>query len=194
MSVSFDGLAGRGDERLLSAALRCLNVDPAATMAQIAAAAGVGRATLHRHFATRDDLVLAVGTRGLERWEASLRAGDALAVVGTDDADAHRAAIEDLVRRSVVDAADHAFALTHPGIERHPDLAGTVRRLIDLETAVLASAQRVGVLRDDQPAAWLDHVLCGLLRAGLDAERHGDVAPREIADHVVSSFFAAAGR
>ena len=194
MSVSSGGSPDRGDERLLGAALRALNADPAATMAQIAAAAGVGRATLHRHFATRDDLVLALGGRGLDRWEASLRAGTALRVVGTDDADAHRAALEDLVRRYVVDAADYAFALTHPEIERHPDLAGTVRRLIDLETAVLASAQRVGVLRDDQPAAWLDHVLFGLLRAGLDAERYGDVAPRAIADHVVSSFLAAAGR
>ncbi|MDO9408255.1 MAG: helix-turn-helix domain-containing protein [Patulibacter sp.] len=179
---------------MLAAALRVLNEDPSATMARIATVAGVGRATLHRHFSTREDLVLALGRWGLARWEDSLRSGAALDVVGTDDADAHRAAIEDLVRRYVVDSAEYSFALTHPEVERHPGLAGAVQRLVELETSVLASAQRVGVLRDDQPAVWLDHVLFGLLRAGLDAERYGDVAPRDIADHVVTSFFAAAGR
>src|ERR1700712_2622774 len=45
---------------LIDAARRLLSDDPAATMAQIAKAAGVGRGTAYRHFPTRDDLIEAV--------------------------------------------------------------------------------------------------------------------------------------
>jgi serine phosphatase RsbU (regulator of sigma subunit) len=54
--------AERSRARILEAARRLFADDPRATTAQVAAAAGVSRSTLHRHFATRLDLV-----RALER-------------------------------------------------------------------------------------------------------------------------------
>ena len=180
--------------RLLAAASGALNADAAATMGQIAAAAGVGRATLHRHFATREDLVVAVGDFALDRWEATLHASGALALDPGAPAARHREVLDDLVRRFVADAGDFSFALTNPDMERHPALVERVGALIALDVRVLAAAQAAGVLRDDVPPEWLDHVLFGLLRAGLDAERYGDVAPRAIPDLVASTFFAAVGR
>ena len=46
--------------RLIEAARRVLAVQPQASMATIAAEAGLGRNTIHRHFATRQDLIDAV--------------------------------------------------------------------------------------------------------------------------------------
>jgi AcrR family transcriptional regulator len=185
------------DDRLVAAATAALNADPGASMASIAEAAGVGRATLHRRFATRDDLVVELGTRAFARWEAALQDSGALALAeddGTADPAAHRAALEDLVRRFVREAADYSFAITHPDVERHPALVDACARLIALDVRVLTAAQRAGVLRDDVPAEWIDHVLFGLLRSGLDAVRYGDVAPRAIPDLVLTTFFAAVGR
>lgn len=193
MSVSSSGEGGR-DDRLVAAALATLNADPSASMAQIAAAAGVGRATLHRHFATREDLVREIGERGIARWEASLHASGAPALGEDADAATHRAALEDLVERYVQDADDFGFALTNPEIERHPDFRERCLALIEIEVRVFTAAQRAGVLRDDVPAEWIDHVLFGLMRSGLDARHYGNVAPRRIPGLVADSFFAAVAR
>jgi serine phosphatase RsbU (regulator of sigma subunit) len=53
-------------ERILAAAHPLLKEDSRATMADIAAAAGLGRSTLHRHFPTRVDLVRALEEPGGE--------------------------------------------------------------------------------------------------------------------------------
>ena len=50
------------------------------------AAAGIGRTTLHKHYATRDDLLRAVGHRSIDRWEqlvtTAAQDGSLLALAG----------------------------------------------------------------------------------------------------------------
>ena len=53
----------RAARPLLDVAAAVLVSDPAASLAEVAEAAGIGRTTLHKHYATRDDLVRAVGSR-----------------------------------------------------------------------------------------------------------------------------------
>src|ERR1017187_9529305 len=67
---------------LLDVAAEVLVADPAASLAQVAEAAGIGRTTLHKHYATRDDLIHAVGHRVLGLWEQAVAE-----ITGTDDPD-----------------------------------------------------------------------------------------------------------
>ena len=56
-------MPSRNRERILDAAERLLQQSPSATLADIAAAAGVARSTLHRRFANRDALIEALRER-----------------------------------------------------------------------------------------------------------------------------------
>ena len=65
----------RAARPLLDVAAAVLVADPAASLAEVAEAAGIGRTTLHKHYATRDDLVRAVGHRAIDLWEQADRHG-----------------------------------------------------------------------------------------------------------------------
>lgn len=180
--------ADRND--VLGAAQRLLNSDPGASMATIAEAAGVSRATLHRHFDSRDDLLLELGTRSLDQWERRLDAADVEAVAASGDAAAVRTTLETLVLGYVADSDDHAFALTDHVILANLALTRRTQALADREAVLFAAAQEAGVLRRDLPLRWFGHSIYGQLVAGREAVRLGDVARRDVAHLVLSTLLA----
>ena len=66
--------AERNVLRIQEAAIRLWADEPGAGVADVAAAAGVGRATLYRHFPTRDSLLEAIRHQGLADGEAAVEA------------------------------------------------------------------------------------------------------------------------
>lgn len=59
---------------ILEAAERVLSANPAASMEQIAAAAGVARTTVHRRFASRDALITALAAWATQRFHEAVEA------------------------------------------------------------------------------------------------------------------------
>lgn len=180
-------------DEILAAAQRHLNIDPRASMAVLASAAGVGRATLHRHFASRDELLHELGTRSLDRWEASLDALDVEGVAASGDPALVTACLHELLARFLADSDDFGFALTDGYLTSASDLLARSDALVDRETALYAAAQRSGVLRDDVAPRWLGHAVYGLLVAAREAVRDGDVARRDLDAMVMSTFLDGAG-
>ena len=172
---------------VLGAAQRLLNSDPGASMSTIAEAAGVSRATLHRHFDSREALLVELGTRSLDQWEQRLDDADAEGVAASGDADRIRTAIQSLVLGYVDDADDHGFALTDHVILANAAITERTQRLADREGVLLAAAQAAGVLRADLPLRWLGHAIYGQLVAGREAVRLGDVARRDVPRLVLST-------
>ena len=179
-------------DTVLSAAQRLLTTDPTASMAQIAAAAGVGRATVHRHFSSREELLHEIGVRSLDRWEASQREVGLDEVVASGDPARIRDCLERLIDQFVVDADEMGIALTDPTVVNAPDLRQRAEALFTHEVTLYAAAQAAGVLRDDVPARWLGHSLFGLLVAVRDALVAGDIARRD-AEALVRSTFLEGG-
>ena len=66
--------AERNRECILDRAVGLLAEDPAIGMGEIAAAAGIGRATLYRHFPKREDLLEALDARAADEAEQAILA------------------------------------------------------------------------------------------------------------------------
>ena len=66
--------AERNIARILDCAARLLAEDRSAGMVEIASAAGVGRATLYRHFPTREALIAAIHLRAYDEAERAVAA------------------------------------------------------------------------------------------------------------------------
>ncbi|GAA1502448.1 TetR/AcrR family transcriptional regulator [Nocardioides humi] len=175
-------------DTVLVAAQRLLTTQPTASMAEIAAAAGVGRATVHRHFANREELLHEIGARSLDRWAESLVAAGVAEAAASADPARIRAGLDDVLARFVADLEDFGVALTDPTVVNSPALQERCQALFAEEVALYAAAQAAGVLRADVPARWLGHSVYGLLVAVRDALLAGDIARRDAEALVRSTF------
>jgi AcrR family transcriptional regulator len=147
-------IAERNAEAILDAALRVLRADPHAGMAEIAADAGVGRATLYRHHPTRDSLVEALRDRLRVRaqqvmQEAQLDEGDPLHAL-----ERFVAALWELRDVYAVIAPPDSPAKERRAEEFWRSMIGLVERL-----------QAAGAVDPELPATWALSVLQGVLRA-----------------------------
>lgn len=146
--------AVRNRAAITEAALRVLADRPGASMAEIADASGLGRATVYRHFRTRAALVRAIQQQALET------AGGTIAACRLDDLPAPVALAHAI--RALVGVGDRYRVL---GQERSLD-----PRMLERQDAVagplLATIRRgqdEGELRSDIPAPWLLAAMGSLL-------------------------------
>lgn len=163
--------AQRNRAKILAAVVTAIRKDPDASVADIAAEAGVGRMTLYGHFKTRPELIEAALVDSLDRGEEVLREVPL-------DGDA-REAFRRLVASSWV-LVDQARAVLAAAQKELP--AARIRELHEKAEArmrtLLERGQREGAFRADLPVSWLlatTHVVMNgaaeEVRAGrLDAE------------------------
>jgi AcrR family transcriptional regulator len=170
---------------LLDTAAQVLVMDPAAPLATVAAAAGVGRTTLHKRFPTRDALLVAVAHRALDRCEAAVDS-----VTGTDDADGglHR-----LVGALVPVGPQLAYLFRQPGLETRPDVRA---RFVDLDPrllAVLDAAKAAGVLRRETRDWWCLSTLYALVYIAWEGIAMGNLAPVDAPALVIDTMVGGLG-
>jgi AcrR family transcriptional regulator len=174
--------AARNVTRILETATRVLAEKPGAGMAEVAAAAGVARATLYRHFPTREELVATIRTQAFDDFESSL------AAAGLEEGpplEAIRRLIE-----VILEVGDrYLFLLAQtPGevkgdsrLEREERMRKPVLRIIE-------GAQRSGELTSDLSARWGTRVLAGLIGGALRAIEQSEMSKEEAAAAAYSSF------
>ncbi|MEV7089131.1 helix-turn-helix domain-containing protein [Streptomyces sp. NPDC093085] len=158
-------------DQVLRTAAALLTRKATATMDEVARAAGIGRATLHRHFAGRDALIRALEALGLRELEA------ALDEAGLDEGPADEAVRRLLVRVEPA-AGLLAFLITENQLFEGEVDKGWDR--IDARiSALFRRGQREGTFRIDLSPAWLTEALYGLIGAGAWAIQDGRVAARD---------------
>lgn len=174
--------AERTVRTILEAAERVLSRNPAASMEQIAEAAGVARTTVHRRFASRDALVDAMTAWATRQFAAAVEA-------------AHPESTPPLVALYQVTAnvlrvkIDWGFAMSRalsadPGADAvHTDVEARCDRLF-------RQAQAAGVLRADVDPVWARRVYYALIHEAAQS-REGD--PDTLAARLVDTLLRGVG-
>jgi len=170
---------------LLDLAAEVLVANPAASLASVAAAAGIGRTTLHKQYATRQELLVAVAHRALDRCLAAASSAEQ----APDGATALRRLIDALVPVG----AQLAFLFRQPSLDAEPAID---KRLCDLDEPIVAAieaAQRDGVLRTDKPIWWFGSTLYALVYVAWEGIAVGRLAPLDATELVVGTLLNGLG-
>ena len=158
----------RNERRILEAAARVLSERPGAGMAGIATEAGVGRATLYRHFATREELIDALEGELLDAAGMIIAEQSARRDVGPGEALGQ--IVEDLVEVR----ARYRLLFDWPEREEAHRIDGK-RRFEAPLLAIIERAQDAGDLDAEVPARWVLVALAGLTRRALKAYTDGEI-------------------
>jgi AcrR family transcriptional regulator len=180
--------AARNINRILEAAIHVLALDPAAGMNDVAEAAGVGRATLYRHFPTREDLLSAIHERAGEE------AAAAVAACPLDEGSSLEC-IECIVG-AVIELGDRYRFLSgwraDPDAHRRPreQLAAALRHVVE-------RGQRRGEITRSVPPEWAALAIRSLMLAALEELSAGSMSERDaerLVTRIVSQGLAPARR
>ena len=174
-------------DHVLRSAAALLTRKSTATMDEVAKAAGISRATLHRHFAGRDALVRALEALGIEECEAALDAAR------LDEGPAAEA-VHRLVREIEPAAALLAFLYTENQLFEGDGQNEGWSRIDDRIAALFRRGQGNGEFRIDLTPAWLTEALYGLLASGAWAVSEGRVAATDFTHMIVELLLGGALR
>ncbi|NUO96714.1 MAG: TetR family transcriptional regulator [Nonomuraea sp.] len=174
--------ATRNLERVLSIGARLLADDPTASIAAIAAAAGVDRRTVYRRFASREELMAAVYHARYDAVEEVLRA-----------ARLREAPVAVALHRYVegIIAVNRAWPVETSRMLREKTLGERRRRLIGEVDAFLRRATDEGLLRAGLPPGWVATVLPPLMVHA--ADELPALSPAQAADVVVDTLLRGVG-
>jgi AcrR family transcriptional regulator len=154
--------AVRNIDRILESAMHVLAVNPGATLRDIADASAVHRATLHRHFTSRDELMRVLYARAADEAEAAYWAA------GPDQGPFDEA-LARVLDAAVVLSDRYRVLLLADDPEFAPYRAKITRPL----QALFRHGRATGALRTDLPVRWALLVFRGVLVAASDAITDG---------------------
>ncbi|MCZ1010877.1 TetR/AcrR family transcriptional regulator [Streptomyces lydicus] len=160
-------------ERVLKEAAALLTRRASTPMDEIARAAGISRATLHRHFAGRDALIRALEEHGIAQFvqaidAARLEEGEAVE------------ALRRLIAEAEPVAAVLAFLFTENQLFEDGEINAGWAELDARIAALFRRGQEEGDFRIDLSAAWLTEAFYGLIGAGAWAVHEGRVARNDL--------------
>ncbi|NUR28165.1 MAG: TetR/AcrR family transcriptional regulator [Catenulispora sp.] len=196
--------AARNRELLLDGAIALFaERGPDAPLEDVAAAAGVGIATLYRRFPTREDLLLAVAERKMDAYEEVLRAAQAISDPWTafatyvenfcaaQAADGRLADVLTMVFPSARRFESRRIALYNGylALVRDAQAAGVLRADYSPEDLPVLLMANAGVLRgtaENAPGAWKRFVAY-MLQAFCTTHRHEPLPPAPTPPQMVRS-------
>lgn len=169
---------------ILEAAERVLSANPAATIEQVAEAAGVARSTVHRRFTSRDALVDAMAGWATEQFHAAV---DAARPESAPPLVALYQVTANVLRVKI----SWKFAMSRT-TETDPTVARVHADVLARCDNLLRRAQDAGLLRADVDLVWARRVFYALVDEGCHGS-HGDEDPDALATAIVHTLLHGIG-
>lgn len=191
MLVHLVGGAGAGRQKmprpsLLDIAAQTLVARPGASLAEVAEAAGVSRTTLHKHYATREDLLRAVGHRAIDLWEQAV---DEVAAMS----EAPDGGLGALTAALIPNGPQLAFLWRTPALDGDAELNHRSKGVEQRCLAVLQRAQEHGVLRAGVPDWWLLETFYAFIYIAAETVAAGYLAPFDAPDLALDTLLRGLG-
>jgi len=161
-------------------AAQVLVADPAASLAEVAEAAGIGRTTLHKHYATREDLLHAVGDRAIDLWEHAI-AG----ITGQEDPDG---GLRAMTTAMIPIGPQLAFLWRTPTFDHVKEIEVRWGAVEAATQAILSQAQARGVIATGMPGWWLLATYFALVYVAAESVQSGRLAPLDAPGFVLGTF------
>ena len=158
-------------QALIDTAIQILAAQPGASLEEIARGAGVGRATLYRHFGSRDGLVRELALASIaETDEAMAR------IPSTGSAtELLRASLE-----AIVPLGDRFHFLSQENqVMQDSEIAPQIERQLQELAKLVAAVKAEGALAPDVPDAWAVAAIDALIYAAWSSVHGGWIARRE---------------
>jgi AcrR family transcriptional regulator len=175
-------------ERIITQAIACIAQNANSSMDEIAKAAGIGRATLFRHFKSRAELLV----------EIKLRAGGQLEAVVSpvfqSDLPAREKLVRIVTRLIPLGASLNVSAyFIHPVKQEDPRVMASYQRCMAQTRQLCLDLRAEGDLAKDVPVSWLVASMDSLIFAAWEKVESGDIAPKQAPWLVLNTFLAGHG-
>ncbi|MEM7430069.1 MAG: TetR/AcrR family transcriptional regulator, partial [Pseudomonadota bacterium] len=147
---------------------------PGASLAEVAKLAGVGRATLHRHFSSRETLMLALARTAMEELDTAIEAAAA-------DAESHTDALRRILT-AAIPLAERQWFLTHEPVMQDPAIKAAYRSDHEALCAAVDAAKAEGTFDPTVPTRWIAEAYEGLIFTAWAMVRDEEITPNQAAD------------
>lgn len=159
---------------ILEASFQIFNARPGASLEDVAKHAGVGRATLHRHFSSRKALMIALAHTATDELNAAVEAATADATSHTDGLKRALAAI--------IPLAERQWFLAHEPVLDDPAVAAAYASDMNQLCAEIDAAKAEGAFDEAVPTQWIASACENLTYAAWAMVRDGELTASQAAD------------
>ncbi|TPV95095.1 MAG: TetR/AcrR family transcriptional regulator [Myxococcales bacterium FL481] len=173
-------------EAILDSAAAVLAANPRASLSDIATAASIGRATLHRHFSSRNDLVITLARASIQAIDAACAHID---YHGQSAADSLRETIEAIVPLG----ARYSFLAYQGEVLEDEQVRAELTRQVESVRALVEALKLEGGVGLDVPTAWVVATIDALIYAGWLEVHRKSIAARDVAGLVLRTITAGLG-
>lgn len=160
-------------DAIIEAAFEVFSKNPGASLSDVAERAGVGRATLHRQFASRDDLMRAL-------YKIASKEMDEAVEIACADAKSH-SEVARLALQALIPLGDRHGFLALEAFSDDPEIQAVYAHEQRETADMVDAAKREGLFDRAVPTSWIVQAFDHLMYAGWESVQAGETTKDQAA-------------